>query len=342
MRTEPLYVTLDATGNGSVRFIARKAGIVYRVGKVVCEMALATTGTVTLTKNGEFLSDTNVSAKMEARGGQILRTSEYLDAAVVSGPPSQEVKFTFFYDEEPDLPGLMTGPSLQWEQQPWPLQAVTQILNAQGVVQNTVQLLQGGKRLFVGTNPYVWIRMSVNAGGVRLTLQWFPSETATTAVASNFVDTRVTITAQGPITTMAPWVELVTECDANPRTINLAVWSAQSAAQESTPDAHIALITVDGTNVPGGGATTLFNPIRVRWGWGFWGCFVNAGTADLCRLYAVDYLGNTFLLDIVGSGISRVAKQILLPPMPIRVSVLNADAAAKAVYISVLMHPGPL
>lgn len=99
------YLTLDASGNGEVSFIARKAAVRYRIQKLTCEMDITTTGKVALFKNGgAFLSEMNVAPKMEAYGPEDLYTSEFIRCVVTAGMPSREVKFTFFYEEFGDLP----------------------------------------------------------------------------------------------------------------------------------------------------------------------------------------------------------------------------------------------
>lgn len=105
LREQYQYLTLDANGNGEVRFIARKAAVRYTLHKLTCEMDITTTGRVSLFKNGgAFLSEMNVGVRMEAYGPEDLYTSEFIRAVVTAGMPNREVKFTFFYDEQPDSP----------------------------------------------------------------------------------------------------------------------------------------------------------------------------------------------------------------------------------------------
>jgi hypothetical protein len=104
LKTAPLYVTLDASGNGSVTFRAHKPLVAFIIGKVTVEMAPTSSGLATLYKNGTFLTSMPVAKLMEAYGPERLYTSEYVTGEIQNGPASTEVKFTFHYDEEPAKP----------------------------------------------------------------------------------------------------------------------------------------------------------------------------------------------------------------------------------------------
>lgn len=101
-KSEPFYVTLDATGNGSVQFTARKPAIVTQVGKVTVEMGPTSSGVVALSKNGGFLSSMPVAPRMQASGDQPLYCSEYLTVAISNGPADTEVKIVFYFVEVPE------------------------------------------------------------------------------------------------------------------------------------------------------------------------------------------------------------------------------------------------
>lgn len=101
-KSEPAYVTLDGSGNGSVQFTARKPSIITVVGKVTVEMGITSSGVVSLFKNGGFLSSMPVAPRMQASGDQPLYASEYLTVAITSGPADTSVKIVFLYTERPE------------------------------------------------------------------------------------------------------------------------------------------------------------------------------------------------------------------------------------------------
>lgn len=100
MKAAPLYVTLDASGNGSVTFRAHKPLVRFKVRKVTVEMDTTSSGKANLYHNGAFVTSMPVSSTMEAYGDLGLYTSEYMTGEIVNGPSSTLVKFTFYYDEE--------------------------------------------------------------------------------------------------------------------------------------------------------------------------------------------------------------------------------------------------
>ena len=104
MKSFPLSVTLDASGNGSVTFRAHKPLVRFRVRKVTIEMDVTSSGKANLYHNGAFVTSMPVSPTMEAYGDLGLYTSEYMTGEIVSGPVSTLVKFVFYYDEEPTNP----------------------------------------------------------------------------------------------------------------------------------------------------------------------------------------------------------------------------------------------
>lgn len=100
MKVAPLYVTLDASGDGSVTFRAHKPLVAFDVIKVTVEMTATSSGKAFLYKNGGFLTSMPVNNTMEAYGRERLYTSEYMTGEIQNGPASALVKFTFFYEEE--------------------------------------------------------------------------------------------------------------------------------------------------------------------------------------------------------------------------------------------------
>lgn len=103
-KTEALYVTLDASGNGSVQFTARKSSIITTIEKVTVEMPVTSSGVAVLAKNGGFLTSMPVAPRMQATGQEALYSSEYLTATIEGGPSNTQVKVTVFYTERPTNP----------------------------------------------------------------------------------------------------------------------------------------------------------------------------------------------------------------------------------------------
>lgn len=194
---------------------------------------------------------------------------------------------------------------------------------------------------FVGNLPYLWVRMSVNAGGAKLTLNWMDAPTGGNILTTNEVHTRVTITATGPFVILGPWVQLVTETDAIPRTITMTVWQSLDGGQDVTPGQGNILITQNLTNVVAG-TTVNFNPVRARWGWGYWHAHLEVAVSFRILLLAVDYLNATTLLDFVPASVQQPGQLILLPPMPVRLNVFNNDGVDRGLLAIVAAHPGPL
>jgi hypothetical protein len=194
---------------------------------------------------------------------------------------------------------------------------------------------------FVGNMPYFWVRMLVNNGGAKLVLSWMDAATGGNVIATNEVHTRVTITATGPFAVLGPWVQITSLTDVIPRTITVNAWQSLAGGQEVTPDLGNILISQNGTAI-GAGATSTYNPIRARWGWGYWSARIESSASTRILLLAVDYLGAVQLLDYTAQGDTAPGRLILLPPMPIRITAFNNDASIRSVYAVVLAHPGPL
>lgn len=119
-KTEPLYITTNAAGGGTVQFTARKSGIITNIIKTTLEMTPTSSGMATVYKNGgEFLTSLPIAPQMEARGSVGLYSSEYITFTVVGGPVNSTIKVNVFYEE---LPESDYSPStvLAFEQQTGP------------------------------------------------------------------------------------------------------------------------------------------------------------------------------------------------------------------------------
>jgi len=104
MKTVPLEMVTDASGNGLIQFTARKPAVIYTIHKISTVMPVITTGWVEVYKNGAFQSKMNIALRMEAYGPETLFTSEHIQVRMFAGPASTVIQFLFFYDESAGLP----------------------------------------------------------------------------------------------------------------------------------------------------------------------------------------------------------------------------------------------
>lgn len=215
--------------------------------------------------------------------------------------------------------------------------SAVEVVNFQAV-QGVLTLDHG--TFFVGNLPYLWMRTFAGTGGVRARFSWRTTKTGAT-FATNFVDSVNGIVADGPLRVVAPWVNIATLADVVGRVIGLSVYQDAQEAQVQTDVAHSGLIAVDGVAV-GAGATRVDDANRVRWGWGHWHADIEAASNWRIRLLAVDYLGATRVVDFVTNQVRGQSAVITLPPQPLRLESLNADAAPQNLWAAVYSHPGPM
>lgn len=196
-------------------------------------------------------------------------------------------------------------------------------------------------RFFVGNLPQLWVSLSAVNDGARLQLDWYDAISGGSRITQNTVDVLNQGFAHGPIPTLGPYVEVTTLVNSTPTIVGFAVWQGLVSGQSEIDAIANTLLSVDGQNV--NALTTVTHTAQVvRWGWGHWHSIFDNGTDTLSRLYAVDYTGTATLLDTMGAGISNDSRLVLLPRMPVRIVSLNADAVARALYLAVLFHPGPV
>lgn len=195
-----------------------------------------------------------------------------------------------------------------------------------------VSVLHG--RFLVGTSPFVQLIYQVSAGGARLTLSWYDGPTGSNLIAVNTVDVLAGVVANGPFPCLGPFLELTSIADAANRTVTLVCWQA-SVEGNGTPNSFPDNLIVADVVVVGAGATRTDNAASVNWGWGHWVVQMEAATSWLSRLYAVDFQGNTRLIDAVGLGIPAGGRLFFLPANPIRVVTTNFDGVAHNLLLSV-------
>lgn len=204
----------------------------------------------------------------------------------------------------------------------------------------TVGTLSYG-RVFVGNLPFLFITLAVSAGGARLALTFYPSESAVNAIGANIVDTRAGLVASGPIAVLGPWVDMTVTIDATPRTVILEVWQTLVAGQETNPPTLPRLITQDTVSVANNTAT-FYEATAVKWGWGFWHAGFENTTTHRIKLHQMDYLGVRTMWDFILNGAPDQGKLIPIPAKPLSVEAFHQEGAARFFWTTVLMHPGPL
>lgn len=333
-KTSVFYVTTDTNGSGSVTFVSRKSFIAARVTKVVVEMDITTTGTVTLFKNGgEFLTSRTVGTKMEAYGVEPLFTSETMTCQVTGGPTTTEVVVTFFYEEVPDGSAFaLARQVMKFEEQP-------QITTGTLIINRTGDLLAGSSGygpFFVGGMPYLRIYAEAPVPRARVQIQWFVDQAMTQSVGT---DTVVTPgggnSARNAFPVRGGWVRFVVDLAAYPNTIIFhAFLVAEQTSDNTGGNGTNHLIAVDGVNV-GIGATSTQNANSTRAGPGHWNAgFDGAAAAGLIRLYMVDYLNVATLLDVMNGPdlATNMGRAIQIPAMPLRIVATNSGAAARNLY----------
>lgn len=201
-------------------------------------------------------------------------------------------------------------------------------------------LTVGRGTYFVGNVSFVWIRMTVNAGGMRLNLNFVDAPSGGDFVSTHDVDVLAGMACTGPIPVTGPYMQVFTTVDVIGRLITVRLWQNQQGGVDFPANIHNGMITLDGLNVNAAQNKVTDAP-AVHWGWGFFNAYLEACTAGRIRLLAVDYLGNTQLLAYWIPGWQPMATLLLLPPRPVRLEALNSDAVARNLYASLYFHPNP-
>lgn len=223
----------------------------------------------------------------------------------------------------------------------WGRQAASsdiRVFEIASTVQNQLSVVQG--TFFVGNLPYLTMSQSVNAGGMRTTLQFRDAPVGGNLIASNAIDTRLNMSCVGPVAVQGPYVEIITTVDAIGRTITLRVWQGYSWGMDYRANQHNAIFTIDGTNVNGGVTRTDDAP-NVRWGWGYISQRLEDVAVGRFRLLTLDYTGATQFVLINTNQNNPLNNLFLLPPRPLQAVVFNGDAGAHPYYLSVYHHSGP-
>lgn len=212
------------------------------------------------------------------------------------------------------------------------------VLNVAGV-QN--QLFVSHGVFFVGNLPSLHVAVSVLGGGVQLELFWLDAAVGGNNVGISRVNALANADALGPITVVAPFVEVFTAVDAVGRTIELDIWQTLTEGQSIAGVANAALISVFQDNIPGFTART-YDALTVQWGWGYWTATFDNPASYSVRLQALDYQGTATDIGYIHSANPHAGGVVILPPSPIRILALNNVAAAHVLTVIVTAHPGPL
>lgn len=201
-------------------------------------------------------------------------------------------------------------------------------------------LTVGRGTYFVGNMSHVWLRQTVDLGGMRTTLIFVDAPSAGDRLSSHDIDTLANMACSGPIPVTAPYMQVFTSVDVIGRQITLRLWQVNQGGVDYPASLVNGMISIDGLSVNAAENEVVEAP-AVHWGWGYWNAHLEACTAGRIRLLMVDYLGNTQLLAYWVNGMAPVASIFLLPPRPIRIEALNSDAVARTLYAAVFFHPAP-
>ena len=194
---------------------------------------------------------------------------------------------------------------------------------------------------FVGNVSFVWIRQTVDAGGLRTRLNFVDAPSAGNFVSTHAIDVLAGQACTGPIPVTAPYMQLFTDVDVVGRVITVRLWQNQQGGVDFPGNIHNGMITLDALNV-NAGATQVVSAPAVHWGWGFFNTNIEACVAGRIRLLAIDYLGGVQLLAYWVAGFQPMATVLVLPPRPVRIEAFNGDGVPRNLYASLYFHPNPL
>jgi len=193
---------------------------------------------------------------------------------------------------------------------------------------------------FVGNVSYVWIRQTVDIGGLRTRLNFVDAPSGGNFVSTHAIDVLAGMACTGPIPVTGPYMQVFTDVDVIGRLITVRLWQNQQGGVDFPGNIHNGMITLDALNV-NAGATQVVSAPAVHWGWGYFNASIEAAALGNIRLLAIDYLGATQLLAYWVNGGPPMATVLVLPPRPVRIEALNGDAAPHPLYASLYFHPNP-
>lgn len=82
---DPRYVTLDASGNGSVAFRGRRPNMRLLIHKITVDTALTGSGTVAIYFRGQLVSSKPIALMMSAEGEMALHAGEEVLVVFTNG-----------------------------------------------------------------------------------------------------------------------------------------------------------------------------------------------------------------------------------------------------------------
>lgn len=200
-----------------------------------------------------------------------------------------------------------------------------------------VALVNYGRK-YVGTHPYLWLRFQGSAGGIRVVLTWYPTETSSVTLGVHEAHWRQVFASEGSFPALGPWVQIEIEATPVPQALSCRIWSSLLPSQSKAMGPENSLIQANGTSV-GAGAVLTIDSEHCRWGWGFWTGLLLGGVGHNIQIGCLSFGGGFSLLDIHVPPGDGARSLFLVPPRPIRVTVFNPGAAPLPFYCSVTVHP---
>lgn len=96
---DPKYVTLDASGNGSVTFRGVRPNMLMQIRKLTVETTATGSGTVAIYYRGQLMTSKAIALLMTAVGLLNLGASEVVEARFTGGSANAQMKVTSHYTE---------------------------------------------------------------------------------------------------------------------------------------------------------------------------------------------------------------------------------------------------
>ncbi len=191
---------------------------------------------------------------------------------------------------------------------------------------------------FVGNMSYLYVRCS-SASSMNVGISWFADEAATLSLFGDVVTTASGGDAVQCVPIRGPWVRFTFERGAYPGTINFQAYMTDVPFNVyAGTDGENNLIDVNAT-VVGAGATSTFNAIATRGNWVYWRGVLEAATSARILLLSVDFTGTTHLIDYANQDLASSGRMVLVPALPLRVTVFNNDGVGRDAFVSVVHHP---
>lgn len=354
---DPRYVTLDASGNGTVTFRGLRPNMLMQITKITIEASATGAGTVAIYYRGQLMTSKAIALMMTALGVLSLGASEETVVSFANGPANSQVKVTSHYQETPAGQGA-PAPEAGF--------AFTESVGFTEPVDNPVTLVSVDDLLlqnFFGYNSGVLdvrayqsfaMRMSF-AGGTWLnsdllgvTLRWYhnPAGLNSQVIYEDefvlFNNSAVPLTDQ----MHGPYMRVLVDdfLSVNRSTLMdftlLGSYRPMSGAYLRSAEDGVLLSTV--AVALGAGLSTAGTPASLGFGPAMVSMISDQATASVSiRIGGTGINSQTYTLDAPVAN-TRVEKFIILPKQACWVVITNNAAAAATIRVKIVQQHSPL